>query len=316
MATERTRVGDVERAGCTICGEGRWSLLRQGHDLLRPESEMKFKLSRCLSCGHVMQTPIPDDEELRKAYSVDYAPYCCAWKESGWPFWKILRQLTNWRRLLCLKRYGKGRKLLEVGSGSGDFLFAAQRAGWNVKAVEYNDMLAASLRDELGLDVRTGELRPGLWEEGEFDVIAFWNVFEHLRNPQETLFTVSDYLTAGGSLFLQIPTLDGIESGRVFGQYWAPLDLPRHLNFFSRSSLASLCDRAGMDLVRFETPFLGTAWCYYASACNYANGVHHLIRRFLRIAPGLLLSAAALPYLAAQAWRGRGYEAFALITKR
>lgn len=316
MTTERKCLEENLSTLCTVCGGTRWRFVRQGGDLYRPEDETRFKLSRCVSCGHVMQTPLPSEEELRRAYSVDYSPYRLVWRESGWPLWKILRALATWRRMLCLKRYGKGRRLLEVGSGSGDFLYAARRAGWDVKAVEYNDNLADTLRSELGLDVRTGELRPGLWDEGEFDVIALWNVFEHVLNPLDTLITASSYLRTGGSLFLQIPTLDGIEGGKWFGQYWAPLDLPRHLNFFSRASLAQLCKNAGMELTMFETPFLGTAWCYYGSACNYANQSKNALQRLFRFALPAFVSVAALPYATTKAWRRHGSEAIALAIKK
>lgn len=301
---------------CTICGENQWSFVRQGRDLLRPVVKTRFKLSRCVHCGHVQQTPLPNGHELRAAYSVEYPHYRIAWKESGWPIWKILRELTTRRRMLRLKRCGRGRSLLEVGCGAGDFLYAAHRAGWMVKAVEYNDSLVDSLRSELDLDVRTGELRPGLWNEGEFDVVALWNVLEHVPNPLDTLTTASVYLRAGGSVLLQFPTLEGVEGGRWFGQYWAPLDLPRHLNFFSKASLAQLCKKAGMELTIYETPVLSTAWCYYGSTCNYAEQSKHAVQRLFRFALPAPLSAAALPYATARAWRGHGTEAFAVAIKR
>ncbi len=50
-------------------------------------------------------------------------------------------------------------------------------------AVEYSCALADALRTELGFDVRTGELTPGLWESGSFDVVVMWSVIEHLQNP-------------------------------------------------------------------------------------------------------------------------------------
>ena len=301
---------------CTICGGNAWDFVLEGRDLLRPAEETKYRLSRCKSCGHVMQTPQPSAEELHKAYSVGYKPYLCAWKEPGWPLWKILRQFTTWRRMLCLRHYGKGHRLLEVGAGSGDFLYAAHRAGWEVKAIEYNDKLATSLRDELGLDVQSGELKSGLWREGEFDVIALWNVLEHLRHPLETLVTLSSYLRTGGSLLFQIPTLDAIRGGTWFGECWAALDLPRHLNFFSRASLRQLCNKVGMELAIYETPFLGTAWYYYASIVNYASQPGQTPKRLLQLAPLTLLSIAASPYVAVRAWLRHGNEAFALATKR
>lgn len=315
MATERTRTEDAECTRCTICGESRWSFLRQGRDLLRPESEMKFELSRCMSCGHIMQTPPPTDEELRKAYSADYAPYRPAWKESGWPLWKILRALTTWRRMQRLKRYGKGRKLLEVGSGAGDFLYAARKAGWDVRAVEYSDELAETLRTELNFDVRAGDLKPGLWKEGEFDVIILWSVLEHVRDPLETLLIVNSYLKPGGLLFLQIPTAYGIERGKWFGQHWVLLELPRHLNFFGEESLSRLCGEAGMDLILFKTPMLETMWCYLASTCNCffnATTPQEILRSVLAGVRAIL----TLPVMALQASPAHGTEAFAIAVKK
>src|ERR1700733_15804432 len=205
-------------SSCTVCGGEQWSFVRVGCDLYQPNDDTDFKLYRCLSCGQIMQNPLPTAAQLSKAYSAEYAPYRPAWKESGWPLWKILRELTTWRRLRRLRRYGAGTRLLEVGCGAGDFLHAAHRAGWDVRAVEYNGALADALRTELGFDVRTGELTPGLWESGSFDVVALWSVIEHLQNPGEALATASSYLRAGGVVFIQIPTLYGVEQGKIFRQ--------------------------------------------------------------------------------------------------
>jgi SAM-dependent methyltransferase len=191
---------------CTVCSGNQWSFVRKGCDLYQPDDEASFKLERCLDCGQVMQNPLPTREQLSKAYSADYAPYRPAWKQAGWPLWKILRELTTRRRMRRLSRYGKGRKLLEVGCGAGDFLHAAQRAGWDVRAVEYSASLAEALRLELGFDVRAGELTSGLWEQNSFDVVAIYSVLEHLQNPLSALLTVSSYLRTGGVAFIQIPT--------------------------------------------------------------------------------------------------------------
>lgn len=316
MATERTWVKDAERAQCTICGENRWSFLRQGRDLLRPEEQTNFKLSRCRSCGHVMQTPVPSKETLRKAYSTEYEPYRPAWKQTGWPLWKILRELTTRRRMARLKAHGKGQKLLEVGSGAGDFLYAAHQAGWKVKAVEYNEKSAASLRSELGLDVRTGELRSGLWNEGEFDVVALWNVLEHVPNPRDVLDTACSYLKAGGLVYIGIPTLDATEQGNWFGQHWALLDLPRHLNFFGRASLSRICDQAGMDLILFQTPAIDSAWCYFASCRSYLLHSCSTPQKFLRLLIVGMRALFTVPFMTLRAKQAHGTEAFAIAVKR
>jgi SAM-dependent methyltransferase len=299
---------------CTVCGGAQWSFVRAGCDLYQPNDDASFKLYRCLSCGQIMQNPLPTSAQLNKAYSAEYAPYRPAWKEPGWPLWKILRELTTSRRLRRLRRYGSGRKLLEVGCGAGDFLHAVHRAGWDVRAVEYSDALADALRTELGFDVRTGDLAPGLWESGSFDVVALWSVLEHLGNPLEALVTTCSYLKVGGVAFIQIPTVDGVQQGMKFRQYWALLDLPRHLSFFGREALSGLCDRAGMQLIVFKTPLLETAWCYYASVLNFAS--HSPARRIVGALSLALISVLSFPIMALRAWRCQGTEAFAVAVKR
>lgn len=316
MATETVTNLPQLRSPCTVCRGSQWTFVRMGGDLYQPDDDTQFRLEQCLACGQIMQNPLPTSEQLGKAYSTEYAPYRPAWKESGWPLWKVLREWTTWRRMRRLRRYGRGKTLLEVGCGGGDFLVATHRAGWDVKAVEYSGSLADALRTELGFDVRTGDLTPGLWEEGSFDAVIMWSVLEHLSNPLEALQTAARYLRPGGSLFIQIPTLYGVEQGMKFGQYWALLDLPRHLSFFGRECLADLCQQAGLRLTVFKTPLLETAWCYFASVSSFAN---HSRRPLGRVAGALSLaffSVLSFPSMVLRAWRGHGTEAFAVAVKR
>lgn len=300
---------------CVVCNHRNWTHFQEARDFRRPNEGRKFKLDRCLSCGHVMQNPLPSAEELSRAYAVDYAPYRPAWNETGWPIWRIFRELTTFRRIRRLKRYAQGSKLLEVGSGAGDFLYAASRAGWKVAAVEYNKALADLLRSELRFDVRSGELTRGVWEKESFDTLVLWSVLEHVPDPIETLNTVSYYLKPGGTVFFQLPTIYGLSFGRRFGKHWHILDLPRHLHFFGKESLSSLCGKAGMNLTVFKTPLLDTGWCYLASCSNYANESGGWGQRLLKLALLAPVIVLTLPYMAVQAWRGHGAEAFAVAVK-
>lgn len=269
-----------------------------------------------MTCGHVMQTPPPTDEQLRAAYSTAYAPYRVTWQERGWPLWKVLRHITTWRRVRRLRQYGQGSRLLEVGAGAGDFLYGAHRAGWDVKAVEYNEESVEAMRSEFGLEVHTGELRPGMWEKGSFDTVVLWSVIEHVGDPLATMQLICSYLRPGGQLLLQLPTVYGIRRGKWFEDHWTLLELPRHLNFFGKESLAKLCSLAGMELVVFKTPTLDAAWCYYASSASYvahAKSSKEKSMRFLGVAVHAVVS---LPGLILQAWCGRGTEAFAVAVKK
>jgi SAM-dependent methyltransferase len=306
-----------EHSACLVCGGTEWFPVREGCDLCRPEYKKSFTLTRCSSCGQVSQNPIPDDRELDAAYSVstDYVCYRPAWKESGWPVWKIFRSWTTSRRVARLKQHGTGHELLEVGCGAGDFMAAAHHAGWKVSAVEYNSIMAEMVRGEFGFDIRVGELAFGLWDDGHFDVVAFWNVLEHLQDPLRELLIAAHYLRPGGRVLLNIPSRQAAEQGQLFGQYWALLDLPRHIHFFDRATLSRLCEKAGLDVIVYETPFMQSAWCYYMSCWRWANRDGKKIARWPRFVAFAAGATLSLPYIALQARSKRGLEAFAVAVK-
>lgn len=309
---------NVQLDSCLLCGGKDWTYIREGTDLCRPDFAGIFRLYRCDSCGLVMQNPIPDGQTLREAYSVsgDYLCYRPAWKQKGWPVWKVLRCWTTQRRLKRLKQYGRGSELLEVGCGAGDFLVAASERGWAVKAVEYNDEMVDAIRDEFGFDVRSGELTAGLWAVSAFDLVAMWNVLEHVQDPSRELKLGSEYLRNGGRLLLNLPSRHAAERGKSFGRYWALLDIPRHIAFFDRKTLARVCECAGMRLIAYKTPFVQSAWCYYMSALNWASSKG---RGAMRLALFATLSAVitiGLPYIWFEAICGRGMDAFAVAEKR
>jgi 2-polyprenyl-3-methyl-5-hydroxy-6-metoxy-1,4-benzoquinol methylase len=219
------------------------------------------------------------------------------------------------RRVSWLRKYGKGNELLDVGFGSGDFMVAAHRAGWNVRGVDYNSEMVDSVSRELGYDVRQGELEAGLWPAGQLDVVSIWNVLEHVPDPLHDLKLAAQYLRTGGAVLIQVPSHRGAENGQWFGQYWRMLDIPRHLNFFNRSSISTLCAQAGLKLVFYKTPFVQSAWCYYA-ACWYwskGNGIPNFTKfRFIALSAFVTL---LLPYIAVQALRARGAELVAIAVK-
>ena len=109
--------GEVLVSRCTVCDGNQWSFVRAGRDLYQPQDEISFKLDQCLSCGQVMQNPLPTPEQLGKAYSAEYAPYRPAWKESGWPLWKILRELTTRRRIAACADMERERSYWKLDAG-------------------------------------------------------------------------------------------------------------------------------------------------------------------------------------------------------
>jgi predicted RNA-binding Zn-ribbon protein involved in translation (DUF1610 family) len=74
--------------------------------------------------------------------------------------------------------------MLEVGAYCGLFAREATRRGWDVDGVEPSAWAAKYARETIGVNVYTGLLAEnGAKLHDEYDVVASWDVLEHVRDP-------------------------------------------------------------------------------------------------------------------------------------
>ena len=142
-------------------------------------------------------------------------------------------------------------RLLDVGSGKGQFLDAAARAEWSVLGIEISEAAAAEAKRRYGLTTMVGD-----WATAEamgpFDAITFWHVLEHLPDPVEALRRARPLLVPGGVVVVSVPNLASWQA-RLFGDAWLHLDIPRHLVHYTPDSLAAVMARAGFDVIHSDT---------------------------------------------------------------
>jgi SAM-dependent methyltransferase len=182
-----------------------------------------------------------------------------------------LRAVTvdNASRKLRLLRHSDalrpGARVLDVGAASGAWLETVAAAGASGVGVEIGATTAAAAR-ERGLDIRTGTLAealPGLGDE-RFDLITFWDVLEHLRDPRRELALALPLLRPGGRIAATFPNVDGLYPKLTYrlltrrNGIWEYPELPVHLYDFSPASASRLFEQAGLAVERlrtFATPY-------------------------------------------------------------
>lgn len=151
-------------------------------------------------------------------------------------------------------------RLLDVGSGRGRFLAAANGAGWDVRGVEFAPASAESTRAAFGIDVVVGDfLNAPL--DSEYDVVTMWHVLEHLPDPTAAIRRAHGLLRSGGRLVVSVPNVDSTQA-RFGGEDWFHLDPPRHLFHFGPRSLGAMVARCGFRVERVghfypEMEFIG-----------------------------------------------------------
>lgn len=212
-----------------------------------------FSLYRCAACGHGVVQPLPQD--TAGVYGAEYFAGASgghgyvnydADKEPMRPFFN--RALGEAEALL-----GPGRRrLLDVGAATGFFLSMARARGWQAAGVELSDF-AAGLARRKGLDVRTGALQDAGFEPESFDLVALWDVIEHVRDPAEEMRQVHALLSPGGLVVLTTPDASSWYA-RLLGARWHALVPPEHLHYFTRQSMALLLQKSGFELIEMRAP--------------------------------------------------------------
>jgi SAM-dependent methyltransferase len=206
----------------------------------------EFLLVRCQTCGLVRIDPPPSAAQLAAAYEDQYSPATAATGASLFAQWRARLFLAARKRRI--ERVARGRRLLDVGCGTGDFLNVMHEAGWEVAGVEPNAearrQAPVSLRQRIVDDL---DAVPG----APFDVITLWHVLEHLPSPAADIEKVKTLLRPGGVLFIAVPNFASWEAA-IGGTRWFHLDLPRHLYHFTPGTLSRLLDDHGFTVERID----------------------------------------------------------------
>jgi SAM-dependent methyltransferase len=136
-----------------------------------------------------------------------------------------------------LDRIAPDGPVLDVGAGDGALLDALSARGREALGLE---------REAVRPDMRAVELSE---IDGEWSAIVFWHSLEHLRNPGETVERAAELLGPGGVLVIAVPNADSLQ-GRLFGDRWLALDLPRHLVHVPARSLLERLRALGLQVER------------------------------------------------------------------
>ena len=140
---------------------------------------------------------------------------------------------------------------LDVGCATGDFLRCASDTVDSVHGVELSPVAARQAASR-GLQVLVGDFLNVPARSVPIPVVSMWDYIEHVPDPAANLRKAADLLHPGGYLALSTGNVESLLA-RVTGRYWHLMIPPRHLYFFSPTTIRRLLAAAGFDLVAIET---------------------------------------------------------------
>ena len=150
-------------------------------------------------------------------------------------------------RLAILERYKRNGKLLDVGCGSGWFLEIA-RQKFQVAGVEFSDSIRQWLNESLGIP--SVKSMDDLDEK--FDVITAFDLIEHVPDPVGTLNKMHGLLKDDGIILIYTPNKKSL-AFQITGEHNNLICPPQHLYYFDFNSFQFTSDKAGFEIIFFET---------------------------------------------------------------
>jgi len=241
---------------CEVCGKSRAEIYLNVTGLSQ-DSGSKYTLVKCSECGLISLHPRPSSAEIAAYYS-DNDPERVPRKPA---FYEKL--YFSFFRNIPLKKKGT---LLDIGCGSGRYIYVMRDLGWQVKGIDITPTEYG--KKELGLDIHEGDLLKANFPDESFDAVTLWWALEHIDEPMPFLKEAYRILKKGGVLLVGVPNIDSREA-HLFKKYWFHLFLPRHVQHFTPVTLTTALKAAGFGRVKIRSDIF--SFGIIGSLQNYLN---------------------------------------------
>lgn len=239
-----------------------------------------FLIIECNSCSLRFTQDIPDELSIAPYYkSEDYISHTNTSKGFINRLYHFVRKRTLKRkRKLIQKTTGvKTGKLLDVGSGTGSFVNEMKRYGWETTGLEPDTDARRIAKETYDLDLTDIKELYQLETNG-FDAITLWHVLEHVHDLQACAAQLKTLLKKNGKLFIAVPNYTSADE-KIYKEYWAAYDVPRHLYHFSPRSMQVLMERNGLKIMQYKPMWYDSFYISMLSS-RYKKGETNLPAAF------------------------------------
>ncbi len=206
----------------------------------------------CTGCGLVHSYPIPTEDELESYYRKQYrSDYKSAYTPQRKHIVRYSRNATD--RLSRLLQFTDNKaKLLDVGSGSGEFLYMAKLSGFDVLGIEPHEGYSTYTRDTFDTPVITSTIDNAEIGEETIDVITLHHVLEHLQNPLAALDNLYRWLKKDGVIMIDVPDIESTLHSPMNRFHYA------HIYNFNNETLKAVLKKVGFEVIDHSDNNKGT----------------------------------------------------------
>jgi len=211
-------------------------------------------MDRCLIClGELGRTT-----KRINGYDIRFCPYCESYtavengtkKKPDYFYFYDDRAASigtwlSWAHTSFLDKYdGKGKTLLDLGTGSGEFIQAACEKGIDAYGVDFDKRVTDAGNKHYKFErLQSADMVEFLKSTSQkWDAITLFATIEHLKDPNEIMRLVVAHLKDNGTISITVQNMN------MFCHWWALATRgndypPNHYTRWSRKGLEIFCKR-------------------------------------------------------------------------
>ena len=196
-----------------------------------------LKIYQCQQCGLVQHDLKPVDYYKDVIRAVAYSEEMGHFRE---------KQLAEWIQKFNLK----DKKILEVGSGQGEYLELLLKAGGkNVYGVE-NSKESVEIAKKKGLNIQQGYLSKDYENPfaENFDAFATFNFMEHWPDISSSLHSLQNSLNESAVGLVEVPNFDFMLKNGMYSEFTTD-----HIFYFTEKTLRTVLETYGFDVIEINS---------------------------------------------------------------
>ena len=235
----------------------------------RPD-RLHYRMVKCANCGLVFSDPVLAPRHLAELY-----------RQSRFTYSEQVADLTKTYGcyLKQLERYAVVKKrLLEIGCGSGFFWEEAKLQGYReVWGIEPSRDAVNRATPSIRRRIKLGLFSPKVFPKNYFDVICFFQTFDHVSKPNGFLKACFDLLKPGGLVLAINHNINALQAKLL--QAKSPIIDVEHTYLYSPATMRLIFTKNKFAVLR-----LGSSFNLYP-----LNYLFYLLRLPQRLAPKIKL---------------------------
>lgn len=238
----------------------------------RIPDRIHFRLIRCRKCNLVFSSPIYHERKIINLYKQSYVPLMGDLENSSNLYTKYLERLL-----------GKVSKdnFLDIGCGNGFFLEKVKRIGFNqtwgvepsINSLKH--LPKGVVKKRIIVDI----FKKKYFKNDFFDVVSFFQVLDHVIDPNKFLKDCFDILKPGGYIIAIMHDVTA-PTHRLLGGKSPIFDI-QHIYLFDKSTIRKILEKNGFEVESVSTVYTTYSLGYWFKMSPLPNFIKSAISKLL-----------------------------------